>query len=130
MVATLGIVVQGFNTNIIRGFPVKETNAIEALKKVYYEAPSALIQILLAIAAIEVLCASLESKNAVDGGRPGDFQWDPSNIRPKSEELLDDMQTKELKNGRLAMTAIGGMLFQNVVTGQGLIEQLTGNNYL
>jgi hypothetical protein len=59
-----------------------------------------------------------------------DFQWDPSNIRPKSEELLDEMQTKELKNGRLAMTAIGGMLFQNLVTGQGLIEQLTGNNYL
>ena len=83
-------------------------------------------QILLAIAAIEVLCASLESK----GGRPGDFGWDPSNIRPKTEELLDEMQTKELKNGRLAMTAIGGMLFQNLVTGQGLIEQLTGNNYL
>jgi Chlorophyll A-B binding protein len=40
------------------------------------------------------------------------------------------MQTKELKNGRLAMTAIGGMLFQNLATGQGLIEQLSGNNYL
>lgn len=152
MLATLGIVVQGFNTKIIPGFPVTETNAIEALKKVYYEAPSALVQvcdlqtvsinfspsqltislttspskILLAIAAIEVLCASLESK----GGRPGDFGWDPSNIRPKSPELLEEMQTKELKNGRLAMTAIGGMLFQNLATGQGLIEQLTGNNYL
>lgn len=83
-------------------------------------------QILLAIAAIEVLCASIESK----GGRPGDFGWDPANIRPKSPELLEEMQTKELKNGRLAMTAIGGMLFQNLATGQGLIEQLSGNNYL
>lgn len=40
------------------------------------------------------------------------------------------MQTKELKNGRLAMTAIGGMLLQNEATGQGLIQQLTGNSYL
>jgi hypothetical protein len=45
MLATLGIIVQGFNTKIIPGFPVTETNAIEALKKVYYEAPSALIQV-------------------------------------------------------------------------------------
>jgi hypothetical protein len=35
----------GFNTKIIPGFPVTETNEIEALKKVYYEAPSALIQV-------------------------------------------------------------------------------------
>lgn len=45
MLATLGIVVQGFNTKIIPGFPVTETNEIEALKKVYYEAPSALFQV-------------------------------------------------------------------------------------
>ena len=45
MLATLGIVVQGFNTKIIPGFPVTETNEIEALKKVYYEAPSALVQV-------------------------------------------------------------------------------------
>jgi Chlorophyll A-B binding protein len=45
MLATLGIVVQGYNTKIIPGFPVTETNAIEALKKVYYEAPSALVQV-------------------------------------------------------------------------------------
>ena len=47
MLATLGIVVQGFNTKIIPGFPVTETNEIEALKKVYYEAPSALVQVSL-----------------------------------------------------------------------------------
>eukprot|EP00596_Hydrurales_sp_CCMP1899_P006177 CAMPEP_0119033506 /NCGR_PEP_ID=MMETSP1177-20130426/549_1 /TAXON_ID=2985 /ORGANISM="Ochromonas sp, Strain CCMP1899" /LENGTH=204 /DNA_ID=CAMNT_0006990293 /DNA_START=97 /DNA_END=711 /DNA_ORIENTATION=+ len=126
MLATLGIIIQGFNTKIIPGFPVTETNEIEALKKVYYEAPSALVQILLAIAAIEVLCASIESQT----GLAGDFAWDPANIRPKSDELLLEMQTKELKNGRLAMTAIGGMLLQNEATGQGLIQQLTGNSYL
>ena len=45
MLATVGIVIQGYNTKIIPGFPVTETNAIEALKKVYYEAPSALVQV-------------------------------------------------------------------------------------
>ena len=45
MLATLGIFIQGFNTKIIPGFPVTETNEIEALKKVYYEAPSALVQV-------------------------------------------------------------------------------------
>ena len=46
MLATLGIVIQGYNTKIIPGFPVTDTNAINALKKVYYEAPSALVQVL------------------------------------------------------------------------------------
>ena len=43
-------------------------------------------QIGLAIAAVEVLCASLESQG---DRRPGDFSWDPQNIRPKTEEKLD-----------------------------------------
>jgi hypothetical protein len=45
MLATLGIVIQGYNTKIIPGFPVTETNEIEALKRVYYEAPQALFQV-------------------------------------------------------------------------------------
>jgi len=124
MLATLGIVIQGLNTGIIPGFPVQDTNAFEALKQVYYKNPGALIQIGLAIAAIEVLCASIESK----GGRPGDFGWDPANIKPKSEEALDEMQTKELKNGRLAMLSIAGMAYQTAVTGQGTIEQLASGH--
>lgn len=57
MLATLGIVIQGFNTKIIPGFPVTETNEIMALKKVYYEAPSALVQVSLR----SQLSASLKS---------------------------------------------------------------------
>jgi hypothetical protein len=66
-----------------------------------------------------VLTTSIESKT-----RPGDFGWDPANIRPKSEDKLDELQTKELKNGRLAMIGTAGMLLQNYVTGQGVWEQL------
>lgn len=55
MLATLGIVVQGFNTKIIPGFPVTETNAIEALKKVYYEAPSALVQVCVLLLPLNMI---------------------------------------------------------------------------
>ena len=126
---------------IIPGFPVTSTNAFTALKEVYYSNPGALIQIGLAISAVEVLGASIESK----GGRPGDFGCnfiklitiypiydmlilivgDPANIRPSSPEALDELQLKELKNGRLAMLSIAGMAYQTYVTGQGTIEQLT-----
>lgn len=125
MLATLGVVIQGLNTGIIPGFPVTETNAFEALKQVYYSNPGALIQIGLAISAVEVLCASIESQG---DRRPGDFGWDPANIRPKREDLLDEMQTKELKNGRLAMLSIAGMAYQTYLTGQGTLEQLSSGH--
>ena len=69
----------------------------------------------MSIAAVEVLTASLEYQGL---DRPGDFKWDPLNIRPKDEALVDDLQTKELKNGRLAMLGIAGMYTQASLTGQ------------
>mmetsp|Transcript_7237 Transcript_7237/g.12028 ORF Transcript_7237/g.12028 Transcript_7237/m.12028 type:complete len:212 (-) Transcript_7237:180-815(-) len=124
MLATLGVFIQGFDTKIIPGFPVTNTNAFAALKEVYYTNPFALLQIILSISAVEVLCASIEDQFE----RPGDFGWDPLNIRPKDEEKLDIMQTKELKNGRLAMLSIAGMAYQSYVTGQGTIEQLSSGH--
>ena len=113
MLATLGIFIQGLNTGIIPNPAFTATTPIAALKKVYYENPSALIQIGLAIAAVEVLCASIESK----GGRPGDFGWDPLKIRPKDATKLDIMQTKEIKNGRLAMVSLLGMFAEELASG-------------
>jgi hypothetical protein len=71
-------------------------------------------KITLAIAAVEVLSASIELK----GGRPGDFGWDPANIRPKSAEKLDELQVKELKNGRLAMVSLVGLFAEQLSTGK------------
>jgi hypothetical protein len=126
MLATLGVIVQGLDTKIVPGFPVTETNAFGALSKVYYENPSALVQIIIAIAAVEVLCASIEKQGIYS--RAGDFGWDPANIRPTDESKLDIMQTKELKNGRLAMLSIAGMAYQTALTGQGTVEQITSGH--
>jgi len=84
MLASLGLVFQGLDTGIIPNPAFTETNGFEALKKVYYENPGVLIQIILAISAVEVLSASIESK----GGAPGDFGWDPANIRPKKTRII------------------------------------------
>ena len=52
---------------------------------------------------------------------PGDFGWDPLNkMKGKSEAEINDMKLKELKNGRLAMLAIGGMIHHNFVFGEPL----------
>ena len=115
--AALGVYIQSLDTGILPNPAFHEINPLAAISKVYTENPSAVIQILIAIAAVEVLGASIETQKA--GGRPGDFGWDPANIRPKTEEALDEMQTKELNNGRLAMISIAGIALQASITGGG-----------
>jgi len=53
---------------------------------------------------------------------PGDIGFDPLGIRPQDPAELDDMITKELQNGRLAMLAAAGFLAQETVDGLGIVE--------
>jgi hypothetical protein len=122
MLASLGIIVQGYNAGVSIPNPAfTEPNAMKALGVVAAGNPAGLVQILLAISAVEVLTASIANKSE----RPGDFGWDPLNIRPKSAEALDTMQLKELKNGRLAMLATAGMALATYQTGLGTVEQFS-----
>jgi hypothetical protein len=125
MLASLGLFLQGAGVALPNP-TFTETNGFAAIKKIYYENPAAVIQIVIAISAVEVLCASIDAQGTYD--RPGDYGWDPAGIRPKDTEKLDIMQTKELKNGRLAMLATAGMLYQMTLTGQGVVEQLTSGH--
>ena len=53
---------------------------------------------------------------------PGDFGFDPMGwMKGKTQEQVDEMKLKELKNGRLAMLAIGGMIHHGWVTGEPLL---------
>lgn len=52
---------------------------------------------------------------------PGDLGFDPLGLSVgKTQEEKDEMALKEIKNGRLAMLAIGGMIHHNWVTGDPL----------
>jgi len=54
------------------------------------------------------------------GREPGDFGLDPLKLlKDKSPEEVTRWKVRELKNGRLAMMAIGGVATQSVLTGHG-----------
>merc|ERR1712014_184141 len=51
---------------------------------------------------------------------PGDYGFDPLNLKPKDAAELKTLQNKELNNGRLAMFAAAGILAQELVTGKSI----------
>lgn len=96
-----------------------------ALAKVFNERPEAVWQILLALAAVETLSLFKNGQ-----GTAGDLEWDPLNLKEKlglssDEGKFEEMQLRELKNGRLAMIGTSALLLQEYVTGgAGPYEQL------
>jgi hypothetical protein len=83
-------------------------------------ASGALGQILLFVGILEMLSYIGVSQMLQGSGRePGYFGFDPLNLYPKTEEKQKAMQLKEVKNGRLAMLAFGGVVTQSVITGSG-----------
>ena len=55
---------------------------------------------------------------------PGDIGFDPFGLKPKDAKEFENMQAKELSNGRLAMLAAAGMCVQELVNGKGILENL------
>jgi len=60
----------------------------------------------------------------LDSYYPGDIGFDPLGLKPKTDEAFNVMATKELQNGRLAMFAAIGMLGQEQVTHEPILETL------
>jgi light-harvesting complex I chlorophyll a/b binding protein 1 len=115
MLATLGVLVQSFFTlpdPVFANGARPQTAAYELVTS----RPEALGQIFLAVGAIELLVLKQDPEKAA-----GDLGF---GAYPDTEEELEVLQLKELKNGRLAMMAIVGMFVQEKLTGQGPIEQL------
>ena len=90
-----------------------------ALQQVLNERPLAAVQIIGFIFAAE---AFGQFQQVRPGAAPGDLGFDPLQLRPSDEETWEKVQLRELKNGRLAMLAIAGMLYTEYITGNGVLE--------
>merc|ERR1712124_198848 len=83
--------------------------------------------VVAAIAIPEVFSVfTFEDPNLKDGWmiredhEPGNLGFDPLGLKPTDPKELQEMRTKELNNGRLAMIAAAGMIAQELATGQKL----------
>jgi len=63
-----------------------------------------------------------------EGRTPGDFGFDPLNLKDMLGDGEEAMQSRELNNGRLAMLAWTGMVAQEMATGKTLLQGLTGTD--
>mmetsp|Transcript_14456 Transcript_14456/g.17575 ORF Transcript_14456/g.17575 Transcript_14456/m.17575 type:complete len:202 (+) Transcript_14456:69-674(+) len=119
MLATLGFTVQQFVT--IPGYQhVDDSNLGPTVV-----GASAMLQIVCWMGVLEWWTnnGNITAENMFeDPDRvPGDLGFDPMGLSVgKSQDEKDEMALKELKNGRLAMLAIGGMIHHNWVTGDAL----------
>ncbi|CAB9505519.1 Fucoxanthin-chlorophyll a-c binding protein [Seminavis robusta] len=120
MLATLGYVVQQFYT--LPGFEhVDDSNLAP---DVVGAAP--MYQIIFGVGIAEFWSNSgnvtMENMFSDPKRVPGNLGYDPlSWCAGKSEEEVKKLELQELKNGRLAMLAIGGMIHHNWITGEPLI---------
>jgi len=69
--------------------------------------------VLFAAGTIELLSGNIWDDNI--SRAPGDLGFDPLGLKPKNAKDLLELQNKELNNGRLAMFAAMGMMFQELI---------------
>ena len=91
---------------------------LAALTQVWAERPEAIIQIVAFLSWLEFR----PKQNGALGEPAGDFAWDPLNLRPEDPETWEKVQLRELKNGRLAMIAVSGMIAAELTNGMGVVE--------
>lgn len=116
MLATVGMIVPEFVR--IPGEQFSKAN-IPMVLEAHDKLPESMIQIFGWISFLEA-CSfpALANMNEFDR-TPGNFEFDPLGFYPDDPSKQKEMQLKELKNGRLAMVAIGGMVAGSSVTGHG-----------
>lgn len=115
MLAALGLVVPEF----VRVYPGEQFSfaAVPNVIDAHDALPESMRQIFLFISLFESCSLPAVSNMGGYDRAPGDFSFDPLGLYPKDAAKQKEMQLKELKNGRLAMVAVGGMVTQAALTG-------------
>lgn len=119
MLATLGFVMQQFWT--LPGLtPCPDANLAPQVV-----GASAMLQIVLWGGVIEWWTnkgnITMETMFLDASREPGNLGFDPMGLAVgKTKEEMDFIKLQEIKNGRLAMLAIGGMIHHNWITGETL----------
>jgi hypothetical protein len=119
MLATVGFIVQEFVS--LPGYPV----VADATQAPAVVGPSPMLQIVFGLGILEWWSnkgnVTMENMFSDPKRVPGNLGFDPMGFsKGKSAEQMADLELKEIKNGRLAMLAIGGMIHHNWVTGEPL----------
>nr|7Y7B_b Chain b, ACPI-14 [Chroomonas placoidea]7Y8A_b Chain b, ACPI-14 [Chroomonas placoidea] len=121
MLGVVGFLVQEFVT-----LPMF-SNGVTPVDDFFVVPATGLWQIFFTIGFVEAFSNGFKltpSDMFADDRAPGDLGFDPLGCG-KDPAALARRQLVEVKNGRLAMIAFGGMLHQQLLTKQGVIEQLT-----
>jgi len=111
-VAMLAVV--GFLVSQYVHVPGEAYQAADPMKAIDSVGLGCNLQILAGIGFLEL--ANWE--NTFSGkSEPGDYGFDGGQLKGKSAKEVADLKLKEIKNGRLAMIAIIGLISQNLATG-------------
>jgi hypothetical protein len=123
MLAVLGLIVPEFYTFPFYHAPAGALTASSEMHD-YFVQLGSLKQILLWVSFAEVFGA-FALKETLEGDRaPGYFGLDPLGLA-STPEKMHDMRTREIKNGRLAICAVGGIIHQQFITHEPTIYNLT-----
>ncbi|EME28871.1 light-harvesting complex protein [Galdieria sulphuraria] len=119
MLAALGFIVQELWT-----FPYPYFSKVPpVLAHDVYVKTGGMSQILLFVIFFEVISLFAVSQMMEGKREPGVFHFDPLGLA-KDPDTFRKYEWSELRNGRLAMIAVGGFIHQYWVTKQGIFEQL------
>lgn len=106
------------------GEAYSQTNPLAAVGSVGF-LPMA--QIFLLCMVCEAISFNGKARNNYEN--PGDYGWDAFGLM-KNGGAKNHYRVAEIKNGRLAMCAIGGAIHHTLITNQGLLEQINAGNWL
>mmetsp|Transcript_32254 Transcript_32254/g.108638 ORF Transcript_32254/g.108638 Transcript_32254/m.108638 type:complete len:210 (-) Transcript_32254:128-757(-) len=107
------------------GFPAAEGRSqMDVFWDAWDAHPNAVVSSLVFISIIEAVTGVAVTKGRESGERvPGDFLFNPLGFK-----VTEEIALKEIKNGRLAMWAVAGMILQGVTThatlGKNLVSML------